>query len=202
MFRTILDKSPTVLLFALCVMIFGSVTYVSLPRESSPDVKVPVVLIATPYTGVSPADIESLVTVPLENELAGVKDVKEMLSTSAEGASIVFLEFEPEVVIEDALQRVRDRVSRARAKLPSDVDESDVREISLSDMPVMLVTIAGPVDETLLKKLGEDLEEEVSRIPGVLEPKLSGGLERRIFVQVDPNRLNHYKWAGHWQSAS
>ena len=192
MFRTILDKAPTVLLFTLCIMVFGTTTYLDLPRESNPDVKVPVVLVTTPYAGVSPADIESLVTVPIENELAGVKDLKKMNSTSAEGFSVVFLEFEPEAVIEEALQRVRDRVNRARPKLPDDVDETEIREISFSDVPIMLVTIAGSVDETELKKLGELLEEEASRVPGVLDAKLTGGLERRIFVQVDPDRLNHY----------
>ncbi|MGD8863612.1 MAG: efflux RND transporter permease subunit, partial [Myxococcales bacterium] len=69
---------------------------------------------------------------------------------------------------------------------------SEIREISFSDMPIMLVTIAGPVGETKLKNYGEELEDEASRIPGVLDATLSGGLERRIFVQVDPNRLNHY----------
>ncbi|MGD8860093.1 MAG: efflux RND transporter permease subunit, partial [Myxococcales bacterium] len=165
MFKTILDKSPTVLLATVCILLFGTVTYLDLPRESNPDVKVPVVLVTTPYVGVSPADMESIVTVPIENELAGVSDLKRMMSTSAEGISVVFLEFEPEVVIEDALQRVRDRVNRARTKLPDDVDESEIREISFSDMPIMLVTIAGPVGETKLKNYGEELEDEASRIP-------------------------------------
>ncbi|MDD9967859.1 MAG: efflux RND transporter permease subunit [Myxococcales bacterium] len=192
MFRTILDKSATVLLVTVCILIFGTVTYLSLPRESNPDVKVPVVLVTTPYIGVSPADMESLVTVPVENELAGIKDLKTMRSTSAEGVSIVFLEFEPEVVIEEAMQRVRNRVDRARPKLPEDVEETEIKEISFSDMPIMLVTIAGPVDETELKRLGEDLEDEASRLPGVLDTTLTGGLERRIFLQIDPDRLNHY----------
>jgi multidrug efflux pump len=192
MFRAILGKSATVFLLTVCIIVFGTTSYLSLPRESSPDVKVPVVLVTTPYLGVAPEDIESIVTVPMENELAGLKDLKKMLSTSAEGASIVFLEFEPEIVIEDALQRVRDRVNRVRPKLPADVEESEIREISFSDIPVLLVTIAGSVDETELQKLGEALEDEAKRLPGVLDTTLTGGLERRIFVQVDPNRLNHY----------
>ena len=114
--------APTVLLAVLCIVIFGASSYISLPRESAPDVKIPVVMITTPYIGVSPADIESLVTIPMENELAGVKDVKKLSSTSGEGISIVSLEFEPDVVIEDALQRVRDRVNRVKVNLPSDAE--------------------------------------------------------------------------------
>jgi multidrug efflux pump len=185
-------NDAVVYLLVACAIIFGLITYVGLPREAQPDVKIPVVLVSTPYIGVSPEDIESLVTVPLESELAGLKGLKKMASTSAEGASMLSLEFEPEIQIEDALQRVRDRVSRGRARLPTDVEESDIREISMSDIPVLIVTIAGPLDEEALKKLGEKLEDDVSRIPGVLEAKLSGGRKREIQVLIDAARLTHY----------
>jgi len=181
-----------VLLVVLCIFLFGLMTYVSLPRESFPDIDVPVIMVTTPYVGVAPEDVETLITVPLENELSGLKDVKKMTSTSAEGASIIALEFEPEVVIEDALQRVRDRVSRVRPDLPEDAEDTDIREVSFSDFPIMIVTIAGGVDEERLKELGEKLEDDVSRVPGVLEAELSGGRTREIQVRVDPTRLQHY----------
>ena len=192
MIRWLVTRRATVMLAVACVTIFGLVAYVDLPREAAPDVDIPFVVVATPYVGVSPSDVESLVTDPLENELAGLNDIKHMRSTSSEGISIVMLEFEPEVVIEDALQRVRDRVSRARPKLPEDVEEPEVTEVSMSDVPVMIVTIAGPVDEVALKQLGEDLEEDAQRLPGVLDVDLSGGREREIQVQVDPLRLSFY----------
>ncbi len=195
MIAAIVRNRATVYLLVACAFIFGGITYASLPREAQPDVKIPVVLVTTPYIGVAPADIESLVTVPLETELAGLKGVKKMSSTSAEGASIISLEFEPDVVIEDALQRTRDRVSRARSKLPEDAEDTSIREISFSDFPVLIVTLAGPVDEQQLKSLGEKLEDEVSRVPGVLEAKLSGGQKRQLQVLVDAARSNHYRLA-------
>ena len=67
-------------------------------------------LISTVYPGASPSDIEGLVTNPMENELTGLRNVKEMTSVSSEGMSLVVVEFEPDVIIEDALQRTRDRV--------------------------------------------------------------------------------------------
>ena len=182
----------TVLLVVICTFVFGVQTYRDLPRESAPDVDIPVIMVTTPYIGVSPADIESLITIPLESELAGLRDLKKMSSTSAEGASIIALEFEPEVVIEDALQRVRDRVNRSQPKLPEDAEDTSIREISLSDFPILIVTIAGAVDEETLKELGERLEDDVVRVPGVLEARLSGGRTRQIRVQIDPTRLNHY----------
>src|SRR5690606_16513710 len=163
-----------------------------LPREAAPDVKIPFVTITTPYPGVSPKDIESLVTIPLENELSGIKDIKAITSTSAEGISIVNLEFEPEAVIEEALQLARDRVSRARPDIPEDAEETDVRQISFSDMPILLINLAGPVDETELKQYAEQLEEKLKRVSGVLDVRLSGGRTREFRVQVDPTRLAHY----------
>ncbi|MCG8556320.1 MAG: efflux RND transporter permease subunit, partial [Proteobacteria bacterium] len=117
MIKTLVERAPTVLVVALCVLTFGIVEYLSLPREAAPDIDVPFIMVSTPYPGVAPADIESLVTNPLENELTGVKDLKKMSSTSAEGVSLITLEFEPEVVIDEALQRVRNRVSRAESKI-------------------------------------------------------------------------------------
>ena len=191
MFAALVRNRAPVLLVTFCIFIFGILTYSALPREANPDVKIPVVMVTTPYIGVAPEDVEALITVPLENELSGLKDLKKMSSTSAEGASMIALEFEPEVVIEDVLQRVRDRTSRV-TEIPEDAEDTDIREISFSDFPILIVTVGGPIDEVELKRLGEKFEDEVDRIPGVLEANLSGGRTRQIRVQVDPHRLEHY----------
>ena len=81
------------------------------------------VLVSTPYIGVSPEDIESLVTVPLERELKGIKDIKSMTSTSYEGTSLITLEFNPDADISEALQKVRERVDAAKVDLPEDGDQ-------------------------------------------------------------------------------
>ncbi len=192
MLKSMIEKASVVGLLVVCTIIFGWQTYVDMPREAAPDVDIPVVMISTVYIGVSAKDIETLITTPIENELTSVKDVKKMSSTSAEGASIISLEFEPEVVIEDALQRVRDRVNRARAKIPDEAEETDIREVSFSDFPILILTLAGPVDDAVLKNLGEDMEEKIKRVDGVLEAKITGGREREIKVQVDPFRLQHF----------
>lgn len=192
MIRGIVGRSVTVGFMAFCVMLIGIVTYNDLPREAAPDVEVPFVIVSTPYPGVSPSDIESLVTNPLEDEIAGLDGLKKLSSTSAEGVSILSLEFETDVIIEDALQRVRDRVNRAKPELPDDVEETEVNEVSFSAFPIIIVTIAGPVDEVVLKKLGEDLQDKVERMPGVLKAEVTGGRERQVRVQVDPLRLGYY----------
>ncbi len=192
MIEGLVKRSASVLLISFCVLLFGLGAYSALPREAAPDVKVPFVMVATPYIGVSSEDIETLITEPLETELAGLKNLKKLSSVSAEGVSMVYLEFETDVVIEDALQRVRDRVNRAKPEMPEDVSDTEVNEISFADMPILIVTIAGDVDEVVLKKLGEDLKDKVERMPGVLSADLSGGRSRQVRVQIDPNRLGHF----------
>jgi multidrug efflux pump subunit AcrB len=191
MLRKILSHSTTVLIGTLCLLFFGWSSYRELPREAAPDIPVPVVMVSTPYVGVSPGDIEALITIPLERELATVQDVKKMSSTSAEGVSIIAIEFEPDVAMEEAIQSIRDRVGRAKPFLPSDAEEPEVREISFSDIPILIVTMSG-ASEQELKILAEKLQEEVGRISGVLEAQVSGGLTREIRVQVDPVRLAYY----------
>ena len=190
--KWLVDHSTTILIAVLAIVTFGMISYASLPREAAPDIDIPVVMITTPYIGVSPEDIEGLISIPMENELSSLRDVKKMTSVSAEGIGMVYIEFEPDVVMEDALQKVRDRVNRAKPKLPADAEEPEIREISFSDFPILIITIAGGLDEEGLKGLAEELEDKIGRLPGVLDTKIGGGLDRQVRVQVDPVRLAHF----------
>ncbi|MCA9754114.1 MAG: efflux RND transporter permease subunit, partial [Gemmatimonadetes bacterium] len=188
-----IDKSLTVLALMVIVTFLGAAAYLGLPRESSPDVKVPYVMVYAPYYGTSPADMEKLVTRKLEKQLKGVQDVKEMNSSSSEGVSTVFLEFDPDVEMSDALQRVRDAVELAKPELPDDTKEDlIVQELSFSDWPIVQVILSGDYPPTLLKQTAEDVQEELEQIAGVLGVDLSGGIEREVRVDVDPERLRFY----------
>ena len=191
--RWLVQHATTVLIGVLTVLFFGVSAYITLPRESTPDIKIPVVMISTPYIGVSPEDIESLVTVPMERNLKDLKDVDKMTSTSMEGASLVVLEFSPDVNIEDALQKVREKVDAAENDLPEDAEDAQVIEISFSDIPILMVALTGPIDEEALKELGEDVAEERETIPGVLDVKVSGGLTRELKVYANPDRMALYE---------
>src|SRR5690606_25224850 len=111
----------------LLIIVAGMESYLTLPRESSPDVDIPYILVTTTYEGASPEDIENTVTKEIEKELSGLDDLEEITSISAEGMSMITIEFTPDVRIEDALQRVRDRVEIAKADLPLDAEEPIVR---------------------------------------------------------------------------
>jgi len=190
-FRFLVRHRTTITLLGVFVLFFGLWSYRDLPRENFPEIKIPIIMVSTPYVGVSPADVEALITTKLESELASLTDVRKMTSSSSEGFSLVAIEFEPEVDLTEALQKVRDRVNRARTKLPEDAEEPTVQEVSFSNFPILLVTLTGP-DEVKLKKIAENLEDVLTRVPGVLGVDIAGGRKRQVRVQVDPDRLGHY----------
>ena len=184
--------SVTIFVLILCVVVTGKVSYDALPREAEPDITIPFVMVTTPYFGVSPADIETLITDEIEDELEQLRDVREIRSTSAEGASIISIEFEPTVDIDDVLPKVRDRVDAAAPELPADAEDPVVTEISFSEFPVIIVNISGEVPITALEVVGESVQERIERIPGILDVTLTGGVEREVSVNADPALLEFY----------
>jgi len=183
----------TVRVLILLITIAGLSAYMSLPRESAPDIKIPYVTVISFYEGTSPSDMESLITRPIERKLKGITEIKEMRSTSGEGTSTITVEFEPDYNIDTALQKVRDKVDEATPDLPQDLDEPTVKEISASEIfPVLFVMASGEVGLPQLKLIAEDLEEDIEGIRGVLDASILGGLEREIRVEFDPDRLSGY----------
>lgn len=182
-----------VFLLMMVFIIFGSSAYISLPREADPDVPIPYIFITTIYSGVSPTDMESLVTFKIENKLRGIEGVKEIISYSAESVSNISIEFYPDVDTDMALQRVRDKVDLSMSELPDDLTEEPViTEISMSDFPVFVVAISGDVPEHDLKKIADEMQDRFESVKGVLEVNLSGTRDREILVVFDYERLQTY----------
>jgi multidrug efflux pump len=186
------DNRTSVLILVIIIIILGVGAYVSLPREASPDISIPLVIVSTPYFGVSPEDIESLITQKLEKEINAISEVKSITSSSFEGYSLVRVEFESGYNIDDALQKVREKVDRAVPKLPPDVEKPEIVEINFSEFPILTVNVAGPYGLVKLKDIAKDLQDEIEKIDGVLEAKISGGMEREVKVDVDLVKLAHY----------
>jgi CzcA family heavy metal efflux pump len=188
-----LKRQATVLALLVIIVVAGLYSYATLPRESFPDITIPYVFVTTTYEGVAPADMEELITIPIERKLKGIDDVEEIRSTSAEGISTVAIKFLPKVDLDDALQKVRDKVDQAEGDLPADLqDDPVIKEVNFSDMPVIRVVLSGPFSLRRLQNLAEDIQDRLESIPGVLEARLTGGLEREIHVEFDLDRVRAY----------
>ncbi|MEJ2642520.1 MAG: efflux RND transporter permease subunit, partial [Desulfosarcinaceae bacterium] len=183
----------SVVVLAIIIIIAGVYCYVSLPRESDPDITIPNVFVSTTYKGVASKDIETSITIPIEKKLKGIDGVKKLQSVSTEGQSQINIEFVTDADIDEALRKVKDKVDEAKGDLPSDLENDPVvYEVNFSELPIMVFSLSGTCGNPCLKKLADDLADDIETITGVLEVDVTGGLEREIQVEVQPDKLAYY----------
>ncbi|MBN1297302.1 efflux RND transporter permease subunit [bacterium] len=188
-----LKFKTTIYVLIVGIFIVGLGAYQRLPLEDSPEIEIPYILVHTFYPGVAPEDMERLVTNVIERELKELKDVKEITSSSQESVSMITLEFESDIDTDDAYQKVRDKVDTAKPDLPSDAEEPQIIEINTTDFPIMQIIVSGDYGLDKLKLIGESLEDMIEQISGILGVDLIGGLDREIYIFLNPERLEYYK---------
>jgi multidrug efflux pump len=174
------------------IAILGLISYNTIPKEASPEITLPMVTIATVYPGVAPKDMETLITRVIEDELNKIPEITDLTSVSDQGYSNIIAEFETDMDLDAALQKVREKVDIAKPKLPTDAEEPVISEFNFADFPIMQVNISGEYGLMRLKDVAEDLQERLEQIPSVLDVRLSGGLERQVKVDVDLAKLHFY----------
>ena len=190
---TAVKKSVSVVVLAFMLIIFGVYCYKTLPRESDPDITIPNVFISTEYRGVSPADIETAITIEIEKKIKGLDGIKTIKSVSSEGLSSINVEFVTGTDIDKAIQDVKDKVDEAKGQLPSDLEEDpSVFEVNFSEMPIVIYSLSGTCGLPCLKDIADDLKDDIEGVAGVLEVEVTGGLEREIRIEVFTEKLAYY----------
>jgi multidrug efflux pump len=185
-------RARTVLALLVLLLITGTVSYVTIPKEAEPDVAIPIIYVSMSHEGISPEDGERLLVRPMEKELQSIEGVKEMRSTAGEGHASVLLEFDAGFDSDKALQNVREKVDLAKAELPADTDEPSVNEVNVALFPVLVVTLAGNVPERTLLTLARGLKDEIEGLREVLEADIAGDREEVVEVVVEPRVLDSY----------
>lgn len=186
-------RRPRAVLSLMLVMIVGGIwSYIAIPKESDPDIKVPVLYISVPLAGISPEDAERLLVKPVEVKLRGLEGVKELTSIASEGHAGIVVRFETTVDIDQATLDVREKVDQAKADLPADADEPTVNEVNFSLQPTLVVALSGDVPERTLYARARDLQDAIEAIPTVLEARLTGQREELLEVIIDPEKLESY----------
>lgn len=185
-----LRNSTSVLILTFLIIAGGMLAYSTMPKELFPEVVMPQIYVRTVYPGNSPVDIENLITRQIEKEIKPLKGINEMTSTSVQDNSIIIVEFNTDVPVEEALLDVKDAVDKAKSDLPTDLDmDPVVMEINMSEMPVLNINLSGDYSVDDLKDYAEMLQEKMEVIPEVSSVDLRGALEREININVDIHKM-------------
>jgi multidrug efflux pump len=191
--EAVIDRRKATLTLLLFLFISGLVTYINIPKESAPDVAIPMIYISMGLDGVSPEDGERLLVRPMEHELKSLEGVKQMTATSSEGHASVLLEFDAGFDADLALADVREKVDAARSRLPSEADEPKVHEVNVALFPVLSIGLSGPVSQRELIILARNLRDQIESIPEILEVEVAGDREDIVEIIVDPQVLASYQ---------
>jgi len=179
-------NKTTIYIFTAILVIFGFMQYDATPKERFPEIIFPYFMVSTIHPGTAPADMENLITRPIEKQLKGIDGVKHINSNSIQDFSSIFIEFELNVDEMQAYLDVRQAVDDARGELPSDLfSEPEVTRIDLSEIPVLFINLSGDLGLVKLKKIAEDLQDEIESLEEITRADIVGALDREIQINVD-----------------
>lgn len=186
------SRGRTVVMVFIMIMVMGISAYFSIPKESEPDIAIPMIYVSVTYEGIAPEDAERLLVKPLEKELQSIEGLKELRSVAAEGYASVTLEFDAGFDADQAILDVREKVDLARAELPPGSDEPRVNEVNIALFPVLTVVLSGPIPERSLVSIARNLKDDIEALSGVLEVEIGGDREEVLEVITDPAALEAY----------
>nr|MBP9797009.1 efflux RND transporter permease subunit [Chitinophagales bacterium] len=188
----VIDNRTTIFIVSLIITVLGISTYKSLPKELYPDITLPTIYVSTIYPGSSPTDIENLITKELEKEIGAVNGINKITSNSVQDFSSIMVEFVSGTDINDANQKVKDAVDKAKPNLPSDLDPQygpNVLKVEFSEIPIMFVNVSGDYDLGTLNRYAELLQDKIEEVPEISKVDVIGAPEREIQINMDMYKM-------------
>lgn len=186
-------NKTTVYLMIVLVTISGFFIFQSLPKEQFPEIVVPQIYVNTVYAGTAPADIENLINKPLEKQLKAEKGIKRIKSNALQDVSVILVEFQTNVTINEAKERVKSAIDKARRDLPTDLTQDPTAlEVNFSEFPIMNINLAGDFPLELLKKYAEEIQDKIEAMPEITRVDIVGALEREIQINLDLAKMKAY----------
>ncbi len=181
----------TVLLMLVLVAV-GAYSAIAIPKESSPAIVIPIGIITTVLPGASASDVEQLVTNKIEDRVLSVENVSKVTSSSADGMSSITVQFTASADITKSIQLLKDEVDKVRTQLPTDALAPTVTQINFSDQPIVIASISGALAPGELTAVGQSVQSDLERVPGVSTVDLSGVRAREVQVIIQQAKLRQY----------
>jgi HAE1 family hydrophobic/amphiphilic exporter-1 len=187
-------KRPvTTILIFTALIVMGIYSLTQLPVDLYPEMELPFVGVVTTYSGASASDIETNITRPIESTLNSVSNLKEMTSRSSDGMSLIFMNFEYGTDLDEASNDIRSNLSFIENYLPEDAEKPTIMKFNSSMMPIIFYTITANESYRGLEKiLDEKIVNPLNRIEGVGAVYLAGVPGRKVYIDVDPRKMEAY----------
>ncbi|MEJ7644354.1 MAG: efflux RND transporter permease subunit [Chryseolinea sp.] len=181
-----IDNKVAIYVATAFICIAGVMTYNKLPKENFPEVVFPMIYVSTLYPGAAPKDVENLISKQIEKQVKSINGVKKINSNSYQDFSNVIIEFETDVEVKEAKREVQEAVDRAKPDLPSNLlDDPQVVDIDISEVPIMNVNISGDYDLKSLKRYAEEMQDRIETLKQIRRVDIVGALDREIQINVD-----------------
>lgn len=180
-----------VILFVIVLVVGGIFSFVSVPRNLNPEVEIPIVFVSTVLPGASSADVESLITIPIEDKIKSLEDIDIFTSTSTEGVSGVVIQFQSDVDLNDAESSVQSAVGSVG--LPSDATEPLVSALDFENQPIWTFSLVANIDEISLNRFAQELKNEIENLAKIDRAVTSGMENQEVQVVIDPEIIKSTK---------
>ncbi len=185
-----IDNKTSIYVIILVIAVFGIWSYISIPKEQFPEIVIPKIFITSVYAGTSPADMENLVTRPLEKNLKAINGVKKITSSSLQDYSQIVVEFNTGVDQAVAKQRVKDQVDKTMKDLPNNLTTNPtVADFDLSDIPIMNINLSGDFELAKLKEYADVIKDRIETLKEITRVDIIGALDREIQINVDMYKM-------------
>ena len=186
-------RSRFSIILIITIFALGVSSIFAIPKESSPEVDIPIAVVSTVLPGASPDDVEKLVTNVLEEPLKNsLSDVRNITSVSGQGVSSITIEFEASADLEKSIQDVRDEVDAAKNELPDEATDPRIIEIDFGSDPVITATLSANLPAEILFSIGEDTADELEDVRGVSSVSVGGIEKREVTVIVNRSALAQF----------
>ncbi|MFI3227459.1 MAG: efflux RND transporter permease subunit [Clostridia bacterium] len=188
-----LRRRVTTFMIYVAVVLFGIMSFANLAIDLMPNIEIPVAIVSTTYSGAGSAEVESMVTEPLESVLALVSDVDDITSISSEGSSMIILTFTDDADLSSSITDMRDKIDLVTAYLPTDCSTPVVMEIDLDAMAIMQFSISGDTSIANLETIAEDkISPSIESLTGVASVTIEGGYENVVNIVTDSTKMRGY----------
>ena len=195
MWEFFLRNSRFTYLFIFALIAYGVYSAVAIPKESAPEVVIPVGIVTTVLPGAPASDVENLVTNEIERALTGSLDkVKSITSVSNESISAITVEFDASADLDESIQDLKDAVDTVAAELPDDAEDPRVSQVDFVNQPISIISVSGDLTDAEFAEIAKALEIELESLAGVSKVEIDGVRDREVTIVANPTALARFPY--------